>query len=377
MDIDSSNNKDGTGTFSSNLIGALKKNHEVDLFFYPDDANKQFFIKKYARRFIQKLIRLKTKTYFDPFYEWFILPKYISRDGLDIYHSIGSIVPKKAACITIQTCLDLAFYYHPHYLPTPLIRYYNKFVKASVENANHIIAISESTKNDLIKIWNIPENKITTIHLGVDIEKYSNRTMSKDEFQVLTGVFSEYLLFVGNLNARKNVIRLVKAFSHVVTIFPELKLVLVGSSGEEENKLRILVGELKLENKILLMGRVTIDILVAYYQNAKVFCYPSLYEGFGLPILEAMAAGTPVLTSNTSSMSEISGEAAVLIDPLDIVSISEGIVNVLNRRDELVAKGFEHVRGYTWEITAEKTFNLYKKLMLEKNGTTSIKCIDL
>jgi hypothetical protein len=366
VDIDGLKNKDGTGIFSSNLIGALKKNHEVELFFYEDDANEQFFLKKYIRRFIQKLIRFITKTYFDPFYEWFILPKYISRDELDIYHSIGSIVPKKAACITIQTCLDLAFYYHPNYLPVQLIRYYNKFVKVSAENANHIVAISESTKNDLIKIWNIPENKITTIHLGVDIEKYSNRTMSKDEFQLLTGVSSEYILFVGNLNARKNVIRLVQAFSHVVTIFPELKLVIVGSSGVEENKIKILVAELKLENKILLMGRVTIDILVAYYQNAKVFCYPSLYEGFGLPILEAMAAGTPVLTSNTSSMSEISGEAAVLIDPLDIVSISEGIVNVLNRSDELVAKGFEHVRGYTWEITAEKTFNLYKKLLLEK-----------
>jgi glycosyltransferase involved in cell wall biosynthesis len=285
------------------------------------------------------------------------LPKYISRDELDIYHSIGSIIPKKTAWITIQTCLDLAFYYHPNYLPVQLIRYYNKFVKVSAENANHIVAISESTKNDLIKIWNIPENKITTIHLGVDIEKYSNSTMSKDEFQLLTGVSSEYILFVGNLIARKNVIRLLKVFSHVVTIFPELKLVIVGSSGVEENKLKILVAELKLENKILLMGRVTIDILFAYYQNVKVFCYPFLYEGFGLPILKAMAAGTPVLTSNTRSMSEISGESAVLIDPLDIASISEGIVNVMNRRDELVAKGFEHVRGYTWKITAEKIFN--------------------
>jgi glycosyltransferase involved in cell wall biosynthesis len=342
------------------------------LFFYADDANRQNILKKYIRRIVQKLIRFKTKTYFDPLYEWFILPKYINRDGLDIYHSIGSIVPKKSACITVQTCLDLAFHYYPYYLPATLLRYYNNFVKVSTQNANHVVAISESTKNDLIKIWNIPENKITTIHLGVDIEKYSKRTMSKDDFQVLAGVSSEYLLFVGNLNPRKNVIRLVKAFSHITTIFPDLKLVLVGSHGEEEKNVRILVGDLKLERKILLAGRVNIDILVAYYQNARAFCYPSLYEGFGLPILEAMAAGTPVLTSNTSSMSEISGEAAVLIDPLDIASISEGIVNVLNRKDELVAKGFENVKGYTWEITAKKTFNLYKKLMLEKNGACGI-----
>ncbi len=370
IDIESANNKDGTGVFSSNLIGALKKNHEVDLFFYADDTNKQPFLKKFIRRLIQKVIRFKTGAYFDPFYEWFILPKHINRDGLDIYHSIGSIVPKKATCITIQTCLDLAFYYHPDCLPDSLVRYYNKFVKVSAQNANHIVAISESTKNDLIKIWNIPENKITTIHLGVDIERYSKRIMSKDDFQMLTGMSSEYLLFVGNLNARKNVIRLVKAFSHIATMFPELKLVLVGSSGKEEEKLRILVDDLKLEERILLVGRVNIDILVAYYQNARAFCYPSLYEGFGLPILEAMAAGTPVLTSNTSSMSEISGEAAVLIDPLDIASISEGIRSVLKRKDELVAKGFEHVKGYTWEITAEKTFSLYKKLVLEKNGTS-------
>lgn len=368
VDIDSSKNKDGTGVFFSNFIGALEKNHEVDLFFYADDVNRQNILKKYIRRIVQKLVRFKTKTYFDPLYEWFILPKYINRDGLDIYHSIGSIVPKKAACITVQTCLDLAFHYYPDYLPATLIRYYNNFVKVSTQNANHVVAISESTKNDLIKIWNIPENKITTIHLGVDIEKYSKRTMSKDDFQILTGVSSEYLLFVGNLNARKNVIRLVQAFSHITTIFPDLKLVLVGSYGEEEKKVRILIYDLKLERKIVLAGRVTTNILVAYYQNARAFCYPSLYEGFGLPILEAMAAGTPVLTSNSSSMSEISGEAAVLVDPLDIASISEGIVNILDRKDELVAKGFEHVKGYTWEITAEKTFNLYKKLMLEKNG---------
>ena len=113
VDIDSSSNKDGTGVFSSGLIAELKNNHEVSLFYYVDDVNEKSFLNKYIRRIIQKLIRYITRSYFDPFFEWFVLPKYISRDELDIYHSIGSIVPKNAACITVQTCLDLAFYYHP------------------------------------------------------------------------------------------------------------------------------------------------------------------------------------------------------------------------------------------------------------------------
>jgi glycosyltransferase involved in cell wall biosynthesis len=131
--------------------------------------------------------------------------------------------------------------------------------------------------------------------------------------------------------------------------------------------MKLLVNQLNLVSKVLFLGRVDDDTLISYYQNAEVFCYPSTHEGFGLPILEAMAAGTPVLTSNTSSMREISGNAAILVDPLSINSIADGIIKALRNRDNLIKQGLEHVTGFTWDISAEKLLKLYQLLLSRKS----------
>jgi glycosyltransferase involved in cell wall biosynthesis len=362
FDYDSKNNNDGMGTASRALCESLEKRCDIKIIYVLNTDNKKT-LRFYISKIQKKIIRILSKSYFDNYFERYQLSKIIKDKKIDIYHTLGGTLPDKSNCITIQTCYDISYYYDKNYLPANLVNYYEKFVKKSAFIATHIVAASNSTKMDLIKIWKIPESKISVIHLGVDINKFKLRKISNNSFKNITGINFKYLLFVGNLNTRKNGLRLIQSFQLIYHKAPNLKLLFVGSSGNEECKMRDLVNEFNLVDRVLFLGRVSDDMLISFYQNAEVFCYPSLHEGFGLPILEAMAAGTPVLTSNNSSMSEISGDAAILVDPYDIHSIADGIIKALLHRNSLVAKGFKNVKNYTWDFSADKLVNLYIKLI--------------
>lgn len=368
IDVDAKNNYDGMGATAKSLLPILEKKQGIELIHLASSDNYTNFIFKYLIEFHKKIIRTLSGSYFDAYFESVVLPKLIRQKNIQIYHSLGSIVPQKTNCITIQTCYDISYYYEKNYLSTSLINYYEKFVKKSALSATHTVAVSESTKNDLINLWEIPESKISVIHLGVDIKKYSIKKISNKYFNSITGVNYKYLLFVGNLNSRKNGIRLIKSFHLIASKYPLLKLIFIGSPGNDEINLKKLVTELNLQDRVLFLGRVSCDILVAYYQYAEVFCYPSLHEGFGLPILESMAAGTPVLTSDSISMKEIAGNSAILVDPYDVFSIADGIERALENRFEYIAKGSKHVNDYTWDLSAEKLLKLYQ-LLLHKNGS--------
>jgi glycosyltransferase involved in cell wall biosynthesis len=367
IDIDARKNIDGMGTVARSLIDHLEKRGDIKIIHVSDDFNNNSFFVRFLIKAQKKVMRLFSGSYFDTYFEWQLLPKIIKEKKIHIYHTLGGTLPKKPSCITIQTCYDLSYHYDDRYLPIELVNYYEKFVRKSALTATHVIAISQSTKTDLINIWKIPAHKISVIYLGVDINKFSTRKFSVNLFKEKTGINFKYLLFVGNLNSRKNGIRLIKSFHIIADQFPYLKLIIIGSSGDQESGMKMIVSQFNLENKVLFFGRVDSDLLVGYYQNAEVFCYPSIHEGFGLPILEAMAAGTPVLTSNTSSMCEISGNAAVLVNPFDINSIADGIIEAMSNREKLISRGLQHVKAYTWDFSAEKLVKLYQLLLSAKS----------
>jgi glycosyltransferase involved in cell wall biosynthesis len=245
-------------------------------------------------------------------------------------------------------------------------------MRVSARKASKIIAISENTKKDIIDYFRIDEEKIRVIYLGVD------RQFSPQPDTNEVGVLSKYnlprgyILSVGTLEPRKNILRLINAYKMVAsTGEPVPKLVIVGGQGWRNEDLGKLVRESGLADRVVLVGYVPDEDLPTLYRNAAVFVYPSLYEGFGLPPLEAMACGTPVITSNISSIPEVVGDAAILIDPYNTTEIAQAIASVLNNkelRDRLKMNGLVRSNLFSWDKTARETLKLYQEVIEESKA---------
>lgn len=229
----------------------------------------------------------------------------------------------------------------------------------AIRQAEHVIAVSENTKKDLIDLLKVPEEKISVVYNGVNHGLFKPGGQSVYPFP--------YLLYVGSERLRKNLPRLLEAFARLKNSpgLADIKLVKVGSPGRSGtfrqatlNKVK----ELGLEDEVIFVENVADELLPAYYASARAVVYPSLYEGFGLPVLEAMACGSPVITSNLSSLPEVAGDSALLVDPYDVGDIFRAMLRLLNDeglRTELSIKGIERSRFFSWEKTARQTMDVY------------------
>jgi glycosyltransferase involved in cell wall biosynthesis len=233
-----------------------------------------------------------------------------------------------------------------------------------------IISDSISTKNDCIKLLNIPEKRIRVIPLAAD-ERY---TPIKNKELIIQEMMNEYnikypfILFVGTLEKRKNVPTLIKAFYKLKKSKLEHKLVIVGGKGWKYSQIFDLIEELKLQKDVIFTDYVSDEDLVKLYNTADLFVYPSLYEGFGLPPLEAMACGCPVITSNTSSLPEVVGDAGIMIDPNDINSLTESMHKILTNkeiREDMSRKSLERAEMFSWKKTANETWNVYEDALTD------------
>ncbi|MFC1932145.1 glycosyltransferase family 4 protein [Chloroflexota bacterium] len=230
-----------------------------------------------------------------------------------------------------------------------------------IKRASHIIAISQHTKNDLIKYMKIPEEKISVIYNGIDpsiFKPYDVRLRLLDK---------PYVLYVGSERPRKNLNRLFEAFAMLEKEFPDLKLLKVGPVGRydkyRQNSERKLTN-LGITRDVTFVDYVSEPDLACYYCSAMLLAYPSLYEGFGLPPVEAMACGCPVVASNTSSLPEVIGEAGIMVDPYDTDSLAQAMRRVLTDeklRNDMIKKGLEQSKKFTWERAAEHTQEVYNK----------------
>ena len=229
-----------------------------------------------------------------------------------------------------------------------------------IKRASHIIAVSQNTKHDLIKYLKIPENRISVIYNGIDhsiFKPYNIKLLAKP-----------YILYAGSERPRKNLGRLFEALAKLKGEFPELKLVKVGVFGRSEQYRRDTMhklASLEITKDVIFVDPVSELDLAHYYSSASLLAYPSLYEGFGLPPLEAMACGCPVVTSNTSSLPEVVGQAGIMVDPYDTDALAQAMRQVLTDdklRDDMVRKGLEQSERFSWEKTAEQTLEVYNKV---------------
>jgi len=325
----------GIGRYTLNLIKALSETDKKNNYYLY--GKKRFF------DFKRRLPSLPGKN----FKHVKILPE------LDIFHTSSYDLEKpKSAGKFIVTIHDVITKAYPCGHDEATIKHVDSQLKRVLGEADLLIADSHNTKSDIIKFYHVPESKIQVIYPGfpfADRDCYPDRR---------TGRENEYILFVGTLEPRKNIQGLIKAFSWLKKEHSiKHKLYIAGMKGWMYEDIFKEYENSEFKNDIIFKGYVDDKELAGFYKNASVFVYPSFYEGFGFPILEAFGCGVPVVTSKTSSCGEIAGPSALLINPESYNEIGEAILKIINNeglREDLIKKGFERAKEFTWENTAEE-----------------------
>ena len=304
----------------------------------------------------------------------FSMPRRAYLDNLDLFHA-QFIVPPFLKCKTVTTIPDIAFEHYPQFFSGYQRAWSKALIRSSAKRADHIITVSEYSKKDLIETYGISEEKITVTYEGAGKEFVPlDREEAKNEIARKYGIDGDFILYLGRLQARKNLMRLVNAYARVREAGITHRLVLAGQKDSFFQPVLSRVRELELENDISFPGYVAAEDVATFYNAAEVFVYPSLYEGFGLPLMEAMACGVPVITSRGSALDEVAADAAVLVDPLDELSIAEALEKVLNDADlrqRLRQAGLKRSRLFSFENAARQTFDVYERVLGVKTNRSS------
>lgn len=294
------------------------------------------------------------------------LPIKAQQAGVSILHQPAFSAPLMFPGKIVVTVHDLIAIFYGQDIPFWSRQYFARWMPFSYRRADAIITISEHTKKDVMRVLGIPEEKITVIYLAANSE-YRPLTdqhlirSAKQKYQ--TG--NRYLLHVGTINPRKNLEFLVKVFAEVVKKFPDYKLVITGKKGWYYEGLFKLVKAAGLVDRVVFTGYIEDGDKPALYNGATLFLFPSLYEGFGLPPLEAMQSGVPVISSNVSSMPEVVGQAGLLLDPKNIGLWVQSIIKVLDLaklRQTMSAAGLKQAKNFSWAKTARETVKVYESI---------------
>jgi glycosyltransferase involved in cell wall biosynthesis len=285
---------------------------------------------------------------------------------LDIFHSPDFVLPPVRRARTMLTVHDLSFIRYPQCADANLRAYLNQVVPRSVQRADLVLADSQSTKDDLVELLSVEPNKIEVIYPGVE-ERFRpiEDQAHLEEVRKRYSLPPRFVLGLGTLQPRKNFIHLIEAFADLRFAICDLHLVIAGGKGWLYEEIFATVERLGLEEQVVFPGFVADEHLPALYNLADLFVFPSLYEGFGLPPLEALACGTPVITSDASSLPEVMGQAGLMVKATDVDGLAEAMQRVLEDdalREGMIARGLEQARKFTWQKAASRLLNLYEKL---------------
>ncbi|HVT00645.1 MAG TPA: glycosyltransferase family 1 protein [Patescibacteria group bacterium] len=289
-----------------------------------------------------------------------LTPNVLKKTAIDVLFSPTHYSPIFTPIPEVISILDVSYKYFPELFKKQDLLKLSIWGKYSIKKAAAIVTISESSKNDIIKEYQVPEAKIAVLHLGIkDLQKSS---MTKSEFIKKYNIEKPYVLFVGTLQPRKNLVRLIHAFSK---IDDDYELIIIGRRGWDYEDILTAPAKFGVGSRVRFLEGVNDSELALFYENAEVFVLPSLYEGFGLPVLEAMRYGCPVVTSNISSLPEAGGDAALYFDPEDpddIASIINKVLKDKKLRDKMIKEGHNQVKKFSWEKAAKEALSVFESI---------------
>lgn len=357
----------GIGTYTDKILKYMIKTHkEIFYQIYWSGENYNEFDTTNT-----KILMASKKNH--RFFEQYYFPNNLKSESVDLYHipQNGIGISDKINCKKVVTIHDLI----PYILPETVGRgYLGKFLQEMPKILNlsdGIITVSECSKKDILKFFPIDKNKVFVTPLAAD-DKYKplDKEQCKDVLSKNYNINKPFILYIGGFSPRKNVKSLIIAFSKICkNLKEEYNLVIVGSNKDDGNILKELSIDLSVEALVKFTGFVPEELLPILYNACDVFVYPSLYEGFGLPPLEAMSCGTPVITSDISSIPEVVGDGGILIDPFNtdvLINSLEYILNDENIKKALSAKALKRASKFSWKKTSEKTIKAYKSILSMK-----------
>ena len=295
-----------------------------------------------------------------------VLPWLLTRLRTDVCHFTNGVASLWTPCPSVVTIHDMTLWLFPQHHYRRRLLAMRPLMPLAARRATAIIAVSHSTKRDIVRILGVPESKVHVIYEApAPCFRPLTSSPKLEEVRRRYRLPQRFVLYVGTIEPRKNLVRLLEAFAHLRQgrAIPHA-LILAGHRGWKDETVFATVERLGVQDAVRFLGYVPEDDLVALYNLADVLVFPSLYEGFGLPVLEAMACGTPVVTSPRGSLQEVAGDAAVFVDPTEVGSIAEGLRRILKdpaEREALRARGLAHASRFTWEAAALRTWQLYHR----------------
>jgi len=361
-------NNTGLGNYSRDAIRVLS-NFYADNKYYlytPKENNRLAFLDNRNNTFVrtpQSLLNKALKSYWRS--------KSIVRDlftnKIDIYHGLSHELPigiEKTNIKTVVTIHDLIFIRYPHLFRTIDRKIYYKKFKSACQRADKIIAISQQTKQDIIDFFYIPEERIEVVYQGCNgIFHHPISDNTKQAVQEKYNVPKDYLLSVGSIEERKNLLTILKVLKEL----PNQKLVVIGNGKAYKIKCLLFIAEHNLSNRVLFLFDLNLVEMAAIYQNAQILIYPSIFEGFGIPILEALFSKTPVITSKDGCFFEAGGTSTKYINPLSVEQMKEAILEILNSQElqeKMKTEGLEHAQNFTDNKIANNLMKVYNTLLI-------------
>lgn len=353
-------NRMGSGVYAANLLHEFSKSKKHQFVIYLKEKpledlpheSSNFKYKIFGPKRLWTRFALPIKLAFGP--------------KIDIFFTLGHYGPHFSRAPYAITIFDLSYLHYPALFNKSDLYQLVNWSKHSVINSKHIFTISQSSKKDIVKNYNVNPAKVTVTYPGYDTKRFKPQPNAKIEAtKKKYEIQGNYIIFVGTLQPRKNIERLIIALSNLIQDtryrIQDTQLVIVGKKGWLYEPIFEKVQKLKLKDQVIFTNYVPDVDLSALISGAKVYVLPSLWEGFGIPVIEAQACGVPVVVSNVSSLPEIVGEGAILINPESVDSIATGLQKVLTNpktRSDLVAKGFKNIKRFSWQICADQTLKV-------------------
>ena len=354
----------GIGTYVRNLVSWLSRQDADDTYLLLCHKEDVEFVRSLGPRF--EPIPEGSGNY--SVREQVSVPFALSRVRAHVFHAPHYVVSPLTPCpyvVTIHDCIHLRF---PQYLPNRAAPLYARtMMRMAASRARRVLTVSNASKQDIVHYLRVPTDKVEVIYNAIDERLAAPPTEEDlDRVRQRFQLTAPYILYAGNIKPHKNVDRLIEAYAILRRRgFDEVKLLIIGDEISKYPNLRRLVHRFQLHQHVRFLGFVPDATLAALYRMAAAFVFPSLYEGFGLPPLEAMAAGAPVITSNVSSLPEVVGDAALLIDPMDAGAIADAMARVLSDpvlSAELTRRGHLRVSAFSWERSAARVREVYAEV---------------